>query len=337
MDELGGNKLIILNEQEIQANYRMSDAIKDVQDILQKRHIGKIINPQRTVIEYPEAAASVLFMPSSDTVNKLATMKTVSIFPENAQRGDATTQGVTLVTDANNGNFLALLNASYLTRLRTGALSGIATDLLAREKCEVLTVIGTGGMAFEQVLGVLEVRNIKKIILVNPTESKAHVFKEKLISFGIRDDIEIEIERDVSVAVKLADIINCSTRSFDPVFDGNDVKPGTHVNGVGSYLPQMKEVDLTFIKRASKIVVDDLEGAKDEAGELIHAAKQPDWSFEKLHGELQDLHVGDITKRESDSEITFFKSVGAAYYDLAVANGIYQIALTEKLGTTVTV
>src|SRR5690625_4159979 len=237
IDETGGKTLIILNEQEIQTNYRMSDAIKDVQDILRKRHDGKVVNPQRTVIEYPESDASVLFMPSSDVANKLATMKTVSIFPENAKRGAATTQGVTLMTDANNGNFLALLNASYLTRLRTGALSGIATQLLSREDCKVLTVIGTGGMAFEQVLGVLEVRDIQKILLVNPTESKAHEFKEKLINFDNTVNFDINIERDVSIAVKKADIINCSTSSFEPVLNGNDVQPGTHVNGVGSYLP----------------------------------------------------------------------------------------------------
>lgn len=329
--------MIILNEQEIQANYLMSDAIPDVQTILEKRYKEKIENPHRTVIEYPELHASILFMPSSDSAERLSVLKTVSIFPENAKRGAKTTQGVSLLTDANNGNFLALLNASYLTRLRTGALSAIATDLLSRKDSEVLVVIGTGGMAFEQVLGVLEVRNIKKIFLVNPTESKAHAFKEKLIAFGIPEIIEIEVERDVSVAVQQADIINCSTRSFDPVFNGNDVQLGTHVNGVGSYLPQMREVDFTFIKRANKIVVDDLAGVKDEAGELIHANEQPEWSFNEIHGELQDLHMGIISKRESEDEITFFKSVGAAYYDLAVAIGMYRKALSEGIGTTITV
>src|SRR5699024_5309040 len=123
---------------------------------------------------------------------------------------------------------------------------------------------------------------------------------------------------------------NCSTRSNVPVFAGNDIQPGTHVNGIGSYLPHMREVDFTFLKRANKIVIDDFEAATEEAGELIHANKQPDWSYDNnLHGELIKLVVNDISHRENKEEVTFFKSVGAAYYDLAVANGVYKATKTR--------
>src|SRR5699024_8385338 len=207
---------------------------------------------------------------------------------------------------------------------------------LALEDAKTLTVIGTGGMAFEQVLGVLAVRNIKEIILINPTKEKAYNFKNKLFNFGIDDSINIEVYEDVSKAVSKAQIINCSTRSNDPVFDGNDIKPGTHVNGVGSYLPHMQEVDFTFLKKADKIVVDDFDAAREEAGELIHANGQDGWSFDNnLHGELIDLVVNTIHSRETNQEITFFKSVGAAYYDLAVANGVYQKSLKQNIGTEV--
>lgn len=327
--------MFIFNEEEIQAHYLMDEAIQDVKEVLIAKAEEKIDNPIRTVIEFPERSASALYMPSADLVSNVSTMKAVTIFPENPQIGKPTTQGVTLVSDATNGEHLALMNASYLTRLRTGALSGIATDLLARKESKVLTAIGTGGMAFEQVLGVLAVRQIEKILLVNPTESKAVAFKEKLREFGV--DSEIEIERDVSLAVKAADIICCSTRSETPVFDGADIQPGTHVNGVGSYLPHMREVDFEFIQRCAKIVVDDHHGVTEEAGELIHANEQPNWSYDELHGELKDLVTGSLSARESTEEITFFKCVGAAYFDLAVAKGVYNKATKEAFGTVVTI
>lgn len=324
--------MLLLNEKEIQKVYKMNEALKDVEQVLHAKANDKVDNPPRTVLEFPAYQASSIYMPSADLVGEIATMKAVSIFPNNPAIGKPTTQGVLLVTDAKNGEHLALMNASYLTRLRTGALSGLATAKLARTDASVLTVIGTGGMAFEQVLAVLEVRDIKEILLVNPTEEKAMKFGEKLREFGINDDIVISVERDVSVAVKQADIICCSTRSTEPVFNGDDVKPGTHVNGVGSYLPHMREVDFKFLQRASKIVVDDLEGVTEEAGELIHAATQPNWSFDDIHGELKDLITNRVDGRTDDEEITFFKSVGAAYFDMAVAQGVYRKAENEDIG-----
>lgn len=327
--------MLIFNEQQIQQHYGMNDALIDVSKVLLAKAQDKIENPIRTVIDVPERNASALYMPSADLVSEISTMKAVTIFPKNPAIGKPTTQGVTLVSDAKNGEHLALMNASYLTRLRTGALSGLATDHLAKKDATVLTAIGTGGMAFEQVLGVLAVRPIEKILLVNPTEEKAVKFREKLRDFGISEEIEIAIERDVSVAVKQAHIICCSTRSNDPVFNGEDVQPGTHVNGVGSYLPHMREVDFEFIQKSNKIVVDDFHGVTEEAGELIHANEQPNWSYDDIHGELKDLVSATITGRENDEEITFFKCVGAAYFDLAVAQGVYHKAAEENFGIAV--
>lgn len=320
--------MIIIKDEEIEKIYSINHAIKDVESTLFQRNEGKIINPGRTVIDFPEQEASALYMPCSNLDEDIAAMKAVTIFPKNPLQGKATTQAVILLSKATNGEHIAVLDASYLTRLRTGAMSGLATDRLAREDAKTLAVIGTGGMAFEQVLGVLAVRSVERILLFNPTQEKAVRFKEKLITFG-GHSAEIEIVDTASEAVSIADIVCCSTRSTNPVFDGSDIKPGTHVNGVGSYLPHMREVDFNFIKKAEKIVVDDLEGITEEAGELIHAAQQADWSFNDIHGELMDLVTEKVTSRENEDEITFFKSVGAAYYDLSVANGVYKEVTKE--------
>ncbi|MBP6563833.1 MAG: hypothetical protein KA214_10200 [Neisseriaceae bacterium] len=327
----------ILNEALIQDIYGMQEALVDVANALRAKAEGKITNPLRTVIDFPEQQASALYMPSADLTAKVACLKAVTIFPQNPAQGKNTTQGVILLTDGSDGRHLALMSATYLTRLRTGALSGLATDALARPDAHVLTVIGTGGMAFEQVLAVLAVRPIDTIFLVNPTEAKAIALKDRLRAFGVAESVAISVERDVAKAVRQAHIISCSTRSDTPVFNGADVQPGTHVNGVGSYLPSMQEVDFSFIQRADKIVVDDHHGATAEAGELIHANAQPDWSYAQLHGELAGLVTQQLAGRERADEITFFKSVGAAYFDLAVAQGVYRQALKLNAGTEVDV
>ncbi|MFF2754013.1 ornithine cyclodeaminase family protein [Psychrobacillus sp. NPDC058041] len=327
--------MLIVNEREIMNTYSMKEAIQDVKEVLIAKEANKIANPHRTVIEFPQHEASALYMPSADLVGEVSAVKVVTIFPNNPTNGKPTTQGVVLLTDAQNGEHLAMLNASYLTRLRTGALTGIATDYLAKTDAKVLTVIGTGAMAFEQVLAVIEVRKIERILLVNRTAAKAQLFGERLKEYGV--EIPFEVFEDVSKAVRQADIICCATRSNEPVFNGEDLQPGTHVNGVGSYLPHMLEMDVSTITQAAKIVVDDIEGVKGEAGELIHAVKIEKWSFDKIHSEIGKLVAGEVKGRESFEEITLFKSVGAAYFDLAVAKGVYLKAIANKIGTEIDV
>jgi ornithine cyclodeaminase len=332
---LGGMTMLVVNEKQIQQLYKMTDAIQDISEMLKAKEAGKINNPHRIVLDFPAYEASALYMPSADLVSEVSAVKIVTIFPGNPAKGKPTTQGILLLSDATTGEHLAMINASYLTRLRTGALSGIATDLLAKVNSRTLCVIGTGAMAFEQVLGVLAVRNIEEIILVNRTLEKAQAFGEKLRVHGV--EIAFVVETDVAKAVKQADIICCATRSNEPVFNGSDLRPGTHINGVGSYLPHMKEVDETTVLMTDKIVVDDLAGVKDEAGELMHAANSGKWSFEDIHGQLGELVIGEKAGRQDQEEITFFKSVGAAYFDLAVAKGVYAKAKEAGIGIEVEV
>ncbi|KGR79987.1 ornithine cyclodeaminase family protein [Ureibacillus manganicus] len=327
--------MIVLNQEQIMSFYKIEDAIKDVKETLIAKTVGKVQSPHRTVLEFPENSATSLYMPSSDLENNVAAVKVVTIFPENPAKGLPTTQGIIVLTSTENGEHLSVMNASYLTRLRTGAMTALATDSLAKKDSFILTVVGTGGMAFEQTIGILAVRPIEKIILFNRTEERALSFSKKLKDYGV--NAAIEIANDVNDAVSKADIVCCATKSNTPVFNGEYLKAGTHVVGVGSYLPHMHEIDETTIKRASKIVVDDLQGAKDEAGELMDAAQKGIWSFDDVYSELEMLVSGSIHGRENDEEITFFKSVGASYYDLAVAKGVYQKAISDNYGLNIEV
>ncbi|SOC41752.1 ornithine cyclodeaminase family protein [Salinicoccus kekensis] len=308
-----------LTDGEIQEAYRIHHAIEDVKMILDDYRNGRLVEANRIVLPASDHS-SMLYMPCISTEQKVSIIKTVSIFPENADL--PTTQGNILVTNLNDGKHIASLEASYLTRLRTGAMTAIATDKLARKDARVLGVIGTGRMAFEQVLGVLEVRDIKKMILFNRTRSKAETFKQDLQDFGI--EIPMEIADDVNRLVEESDILNCATQSKTPVFDGDALKDGTHINGVGSFTPEMIEMDMETIKQAGQIYLDDMDGAKEEAGEIIKAVEAGIISWDDIDGSLADIFDAEFL-RQSDEEITLYKCVGAGYFDLAVANGVMKV------------
>ncbi|BAH17059.1 frameshiftedornithine cyclodeaminase [Macrococcoides caseolyticum JCSC5402] len=163
------------SDEAIEEVYKMRHAIEDVKSILNDLNDDKIIMKERTVLEVPGTHNTMLYMPCINTKSNYSILKTISIFPENTSK--PVSQGVTLLSDLTDGQHIANLESSYLTRLRTGAMSAIATDKLAKQDAEVLCVIGTGGMAFEQVLGVIEVRNIKTMNLYNRTYEKAKDFK----------------------------------------------------------------------------------------------------------------------------------------------------------------
>ena len=174
-------------------------------------------------------------------------------------------------------------------------------------------------MAFEQVLGIVIVLPIQDIYLVNRTVAKTYAFGEKLREAGVTATIHTGVDRNEAVAQ--SDVICCATRSTEEVFDADYVKAGTHIIGVGSYLPEMREIPLGAIEKAVLIYADDYEGMKAEAGEFIDAVQRGKWSFEKLSGTLAELHVNPVERGVED--VTIFKSVGAAHFDLAVAKGVF--------------
>lgn len=320
----------IIQDRTIQKVYTMKDALRDVEDMLLRINKGQSVNPHRTVIDVKKKSGSVLYMPSSNG-NEMAAVKIVSIFPDNPGSGLPTTQGAILLTEIRSGRHVGLVAGSYLTRLRTGALSALSAKHLARPDSRVLTVIGTGAMAFEQVVGLVEVLPLEDIILVNRTPEKAIAFAERLMQFGIR--AKVVVESDVRRAVEQADVVCCATRSTEDVFEADMVKPGTHIIGVGSYLPDMREIPVDLIPKVNALFVDDLDGVQAEAGELIAAEEAGIWSFDKITGTLDQLVVEGFS-RDPDS-ITVFKCVGAAHFDLAVAKGVYDKAVVEDIGEEV--
>lgn len=309
----------IWNDDDIQSTYQMADAIKDIEALL--KNMDAITTTQRLVLPTGDGTKSMLYMPSIHLDKQMGIVKIISITPKNPQYGRPTTQANMMLTNIETGEHVASLEASYLTRLRTGALSGIATKYMSRKHSQTLGLIGTGGMAFEQLLGNLHVRPIKKILLHNRTRKKAEKFKQRISESY--PTVSVEIVNNVQSLVKNVDIINCQTASSSPVFDAVDVQIGTHINGIGSYRPDMKELDFHLFPKAHHIVFDDIEGVKEEAGEFIEAHKTGIFRFEEIAGDLRSIVANEQLLRERDDEITIFKCVGAAHFDLAVAMGAY--------------
>lgn len=313
------------NENDIQAIYHMSDAINDIETLF--TNMDAITRTQRMVISTGTGAKSMLYMPCIHKDKQIGIIKITSITPENPQLGLPTTQANIIITDIKTGKHLASLDASYLTRLRTGALSGIASKYMSNSNSQSLGMIGTGGMAYEQFLGNIEVRNIQNVYLYNRSRDKAEHFKRQLQQ--AHPNLDITVTNNVQTLVQKSDIINCQTQSTSPVFEAKDIQDGTHINGIGSYRPEMKEMDNQLFPRASHVVFDDIEGVKEEAGEFIEAHEKGIFKFEEIDGDLKSIVSKKQLLRQSSEAITIFKCVGAAHFDLAVAVGAY-----EKLNKT---
>ncbi|MDO4264569.1 MAG: ornithine cyclodeaminase family protein, partial [Deinococcus sp.] len=172
--------MLILSEDQIQSFYGMQEAIRDLTPALRAEHARQVQNPPRLVLDVPEREASALYMPSAVGGLGAVGSKVVTVFPQNPAQNLPTIQGVTLLTEADTGQHVALLGASYLTRLRTGALTGIAAQHLARPQASRLGIIGTGGMALEQIQAVQEVRPLSELRLYNRTPAKAQALAEEL-------------------------------------------------------------------------------------------------------------------------------------------------------------
>ncbi|RIN69950.1 ornithine cyclodeaminase family protein [Staphylococcus simulans] len=310
----------VYSESEVKERYHMKDAITAIEESFNK--LNQIKTAPRTVIPTGDGAKSMLYMPCVDLAKQLGTIKITSITPENPKQQLPTTQAQIVITNLKNGETKAMLDGSYLTRLRTGPLSGIATKYMSREDATTLGMFGTGGMAYEQFLGNIEVRPINTVLLYNRTTEKAQDFKTRILKDY--PDLNVQVLENVSKLVKQADIINCQTPSTQPVFNAEDVQPGTHINGIGSYQPDMKELDANIFTQAESVVVDDLEGAKEESGELIEANENKTFTFEEINDELKTLSQQGTLYRKNNDAITVFKCVGAAYFDLAVAIGAYE-------------
>ncbi|MDQ3250592.1 MAG: ornithine cyclodeaminase [Chloroflexota bacterium] len=325
--------MLILSRHDVESLLTMPAAIAAVEEGFRQLAQGHVVMPQRAATPIAPHAGLHLSMPAFVGGEPgTLTIKIVTVYSENERRfGLPTIQGMLLLYDARNGRLLAMMDAEYLTAVRTGAASGVATKYLARPDAATLLLFGAGALAPQQVAAVCAVRPIRRVLVITKTgEKDAQFCREMASSLGI----EVESTRDVHLATHQADIICTATNSSEPLFDGNWLKPGTHINAVGAYTSTMREVDATTLQR-SRVFVDYHAAAQAEAGDLLIPIANQEWTYDQVAGELGAVINGDSVGRTHANEITLFKSVGLALQDAVTAAGIYALAVERAVGQVV--
>jgi ornithine cyclodeaminase/alanine dehydrogenase-like protein (mu-crystallin family) len=319
-------QLRLLGATDVDRAIDMRQAIDIMATAFKELASGRANVPQRLGVE--TEAGLVLAMPGSLPEQSALAIKVVSVFPGNSRLGLPSVFGLVLVLDASSGAPLALIEGSHLTALRTGAASGLATKLMAREDARTVALFGAGVQARTQLAAVRAVRDIREVRIVSRTPQSADRLAGELTG------LETRVLADSGAAVRGADIVITATTSATPVVFGRDVEPGTHVNAIGAYTPTMREVDADGVRRA-RVIVDTRQGALAEAGDLIMATRERAISTDHIVAELGEVVNGTIAGRTSEEEITLFKSVGHAAQDVALARRVLDVAVSRRLGTTV--
>ncbi len=320
--------MLALSGDDVRALVPMTRAIELMKEVFGELSAGRAFAPLRTPIDVPDQSAVTLFMPASVPSQQGLGLKIVSVFPNNRDVGKPTIHALVALVSAQTGEPLAIMDGTFLTALRTGAVSGAATDLLARRDSRVLTCIGAGTQGVTQALAVSSVRPIERIYVADINAQSANTFAARLGEFAPELAERVEMVTDLDRAVSESDVICTATTSRTAVFDDSSLKRGVHINAIGAFTPEMQEIPVATVKRA-RIVVDNVDAVMAEAGDLIIPVNAGEVERSRVALELGHIVNGSEGRRD-ENEVTLFKSVGNAVQDIIV--GHEAVAMAEKHG-----
>jgi ornithine cyclodeaminase/alanine dehydrogenase-like protein (mu-crystallin family) len=315
---------LFLTEADVQELLPMERALECVEASFRAQAGGRAMNRARERILLPRC--SLHYMAAALPQEKWLGMKIYTV-----TRADF--RFFVLLFDAETGKLLALMQADHLGRLRTGAASGIATKYLARRAASRVGLIGTGRQARTQLEAVAQVRKLTAVKVFGRDEQRRLDFCREMSAHAALAGVAVEPAGSAEEAARFGEIVITATNSREPVVLGAWLEPGTHINAIGANMADHRELDQAAISRAAIIAVDSLEQSRKEAGDLIQALSRsqqgPSW------GDVVELHsilAGAVLGRRSEEEITLFKSVGIALWDVAVAGYLYCQALEKGKG-----
>ncbi len=280
--------------------------------------------PNRTVISTPDDSMSVFFKPAFLTRYNRMSIKILTQLHTNSDQYVPTIKGMVLLIDMLSGQILSISDGIYITALRTGAASGLATSYLANQDASEVAIFGCGAQGRTQLEAVLVVRKIKRVFLFDSSVDQA-VKLSKVI--GLQNNMECEINPGLTV-LKNVDIICTATPSKKPLFRLNQLKPGVHINAIGSYRTDMQELPPDIFK-VSKTYLDDAAACLMESGDLTIPLRAGIIKVENIAGEIGELIAGSIPGRVNHDDITVFKSVGNAVQDFFIANEAYEKSILQ--------
>jgi len=321
----------ILSREDVRRALPMRQAIEAIKGAFAQLSTGQADVPLRVALNVPRHNGVTLFMPAYLAADDQMAVKIVSVFNDNPAKGLPLIHAVVVVVDATTGEPVAVMDGTYLTALRTGAASGAATDLLAREDARVVAIFGAGAQGRTQLEAVCTMRPIKAAWVYDVVPERAAAYAAEMSQ---RLSLPVKVAASPSEAVCQADIICTATTSTTPAFADADVRPGTHVNAVGAYTPQMQEIPAETVLRA-KVVIDHRQASLAEAGDLLIPLRQGLITEAHIYAELGEIAAGLKPGRASQEEVTLFKSVGVAVQDVAAASAVLTAAKRLGLGAEV--
>lgn len=327
--------VVLLTRSDLESMVTMKDVMEVVEEGFRQYAMGTVRMPIRPVIRVEKYNGMILYMPAYVGGIDALAVKVVSVYPNNPVNYDLPTiLGTILLNDPKTGALLSIMDGAFITAMRTGAASGIATKYLARKDSKVAGIFGCGVQAKTQLIAVNEVRRLERAKAYDAIPENCKKFCYEM---STKLGIDVVPTDDPEKVVKGSDIIITVTTSKEPVFKGEWLENGTHINGIGSHQgPSVRELDDITVRRA-KIVVDSREACLEEAGDLIDPISMNVISIDHIHAELGDIILGKKEARTGNDEITLFKSVGLALQDAATAIEAYKMAKSLGIGKTVTI
>jgi alanine dehydrogenase len=321
---------LLLTREDVMSVLDMPTCIDVVEKAFAEMANGTAVLPLRTAITPPDGLA--LYMPAYLKEMGALACKVVTVYKKNPDKFDLpTTIGKVLLQNPDSGEVICIMDGGYLTAVRTGAASGVATRYLAREgKGQVAGIFGAGVQAKMQLRAVAVARELSAAIVYDVSEGAADAFAEEL-----GPKLSLKITRAASPdEVLKADIVCTATSSPTPIFEGAGLRDGMHINGIGSHTPGARELDTETVRR-SRLVGDSREACFKEAGDIMIPLKEGAIDESHFYAELGEVITGKKPGRADAKEITLFKSNGLAIQDAAAARVVYDKAVEAGIGTEV--
>jgi ornithine cyclodeaminase/alanine dehydrogenase-like protein (mu-crystallin family) len=323
------SSLLYLSEADVRRALPMTEAIAAMQQAFVDLSEGRVTMPARSSMEVPETNGLMLIMPCHAAGMHHMSLKLLTQFADNGRVGLPLIQAVVLLVDAVNGRFLAVMDGTAITALRTGAASGVATRWLAQPRADTAAIFGAGVQARTQLEAVCTVRQIKQVRVFDCRPDAAQAFAEDM---SARLGIPVLAASSAVDALAGAQVVCTATTSPVPVFEDQDLVAGVHINAVGSWRPQTAEIPTDTVCRA-RVFVDHRVAALEEAGDLLMPLREGRITAEHIRPELGELIASRAAGRQTSDEITLFKSVGLAVQDLFAAARALKNARRLGIGT----
>lgn len=321
----------VLTQAEVNRLLPMDECVEVMDRALRTLARGEAELPLRSMVWLPDRSGLLGLMPAYLGSPRTIGLKVVSVFAGNHGTEYDSHQGVVMLFEVEHGSPVAILDASSITAIRTAAVSGVATRALARADAGDLAILGSGVQARSHLDAMRAVRSLRRVRVWSRSAEHAEAFA-RLESE--RHGLRVEPVKNARDAVSGADLVCTTTAAREPVLLGECLSPGAHVNAVGACFANTRELDAAAVTR-SRLYVDRLESALNEAGDFLLARKEGAIGDDHIVGEIGDVLLGKTPGRRSADEITLFESLGIAIEDLASAHYVWQKALATGTGTSI--